>query len=390
MLSILKTNKDWLVWARKSVHYDKNTVAKKIGVKKETIEKWEDTGEIQYKHLAKLSKIYKQAPFIFFNSNNPVYEKELPDFRTIKNKEITETSKISFELRNAKFKRETLLNLEEENSDFTNPEFKLKNYNYKSKEEIIDFLNNILEMSNTKRSTFNLNNWIRKIENFGILIFQFYNISPKDLRGYAIYYDKLPIIGINHQEKETARKFTLFHELAHLILKKEGLSNIDSYYLKNDTEIKCNSIAAEVLIPSTTIIKELEKKNISNFTDKEIIKNLAKRYNVSNELIVRKFLETKYITQKDYEKYKDELNNYIFPIKKSQKKELISPEDSKKNKLNNDKRLAKKFITENGDYYINSLIYAYKNDMITDLDFARNLDTSSNIVKLLIQRMNGE
>lgn len=392
---ILQANKNWLIWARKSVNYDKEAVAQKMHINKEKINNWENTGEITYSQLMKFSEICKIAPHMFFNSNDPIDEKPIIDFRTLKNKKIEISPQIIFEIRNAKNKRETLLDIEEEIEDFHIEKFKLKDYNCKNKEEVINILDNVLEMSNAKRSHKNLDYWINEIEKLGILIFQFYGIPPEDLRGYVLYYEKLPIIGINHKETEKSRKFTLFHELAHLLLKKEGLSNLNTYNLKDNTEIQCNYIAGELLVPNKDIKYIVETENIKNFIDSRLIKNLSKRYNVSEEVIVRKFLILNYIDSKDYQNYKNDLDKYLLPKQnkksKNQNKKTkkdISPEEKQKRKIENNKKIAKKTITENGDYYINSLIYAYQNNILTLLDIARNLDVSLNIVKSILQIMN--
>lgn len=393
----LKANKDWLVWARKSVHLDKKEVAKKMRIKEETFNNIECTGELKYSQLLRLSEIYKLSPHLFFNAKNPIYEKDIADFRTENNKQLEITSDIIFELRNAKSKRQTLLNIEKEDEDFRVSDFKFKDSVCDNDDEAINIILDELEMSNAKRELFSLNDWISKIEKLGILVFQFYGISPKKLRGYAIYYDKLPIIGINHQEKkEEAMKFTLFHELAHLLLKKEGLSNLSSYYPKDAIEVRCNHITGEVLVPSKDIRNIVKTKNITDFTDYNVIKYLAKRYNVSNEVIVRKFLNEKYIKPKDYEAYKNEFNKFIFPehskkteqSKNKDKSEDVNVSSTQENKSKNNQRLAQKCITENGEYYINLLIQAYENEIITDLDLARNLDVSLSIVDIIIQKIN--
>ena len=391
---LIQANKNWLIWARRSANYRKETVAQKMNVNEETLDKWESTGQIEYADLVRLSKIYHIAPFMFFNENNPVYEEPIADFRTIKNKEAEISPEIVFELRNAKSRRETILEIEEEDNDFIIPEFKLNDISCKSESEAIEIINNALGMSNAKRTTHKLDYWIKRLEDLGILVFQFYGIAPEELRGYALYYDKLPIIGINHRESESARKFTLFHELSHLLFKEEGLSNFSSYRLNDDVEVICNAVSGEILVPAKDIDYIVKSENIADFTNPNLIKRLSSKYKVSDEVIVRKFLNQNYISQKDYETYKEDLKIYILPKKTARKKSqskkqyddnAVSTIEEKTLKKNKNK--ARQFITQNGDYYTNSLIYAYHNNIISDLEFARYLDTSLNVVKLVVQLM---
>ena len=229
---ILNVNTKWLKWARTSVKYEKEDVASKLNINPEKITEWEETGELTHDELIALSDIYEVSPYTFFDGNDPVYDKEIPDFRTVNSEKIKLTPEIMFELRRAKENRETLLNFEEDFDDFEFPLF--SSYTIDSDNPLIvaENIRNLLEMSRAN-SHRKLDYWINLIESLGILVFEFYNIEPEQLRGYALYYDKLPIIGINHKESSNAKKFTLFHELAHLIMKKDGISNIDIILLSH-------------------------------------------------------------------------------------------------------------------------------------------------------------
>lgn len=388
---ILQTNKNWLIWARKSAHFDKKTVANRANVSKEKLEKWEHTGQLTYPQLLKLSKIYQISPHLFFNGNDPVYEQDIYDFRSKNNKPVEISPKIIFELRNAKSKRQNLLDIEKENNDFIIPPFKLKDIKCKTETEAIEIIEDALNMNNAKRTERNLDYWIKCIEELGILVFQFYDISPEDLRGYVLYYDKLPIIGINHREIENARKFTLFHELVHLLYKKEGLSNLSEYKMNNNTEVKCNKIAAELIFPSDLLKKWIEDKPKEKCMDDSFIKQLSKRYKVSQEVIVRKYLLLNKISNEDYKDYKKQIDNYIFPQNKNKHeytpKNIKNNEKKKKGSSQYSQRDATKTITKNGEYYINFLLYAYENDLISDIDFARYLNIPLNASYLIIKNM---
>lgn len=174
-----------------------------------------------------------------------------------------------FELRRARQKRETLLNLIEDLDDVSVPEFSFKNYHYNNLHETSDDLKKVF---NIKRKNYHneLSYWINIVESLGILVFEFYGISLSDLRGYALYYDELPIIGINHRDSDNAKRFTLFHELIHLIIKKEGISDINEYLIKNNDECICNKIAAELLVPSDMFKNFVNEYSFSEFRESDI------------------------------------------------------------------------------------------------------------------------
>lgn len=184
---LMQINTKWLIWARESAYFKKETVARKMKVKVETIDDWERTGLMRYEDIKKISKIYHVGPARFFIPTDPIYEKPIADFRTIKNKKAELTPPIVFELRNARSRRKTLLNIEENDAEFIIPDFKLKDYDVNTVDEAIEIINNVIRLNSARRKEFTIDDWIAQVEKLGILVFQFYSISPKDLRGYAIF-----------------------------------------------------------------------------------------------------------------------------------------------------------------------------------------------------------
>ena len=95
---VIQANKNWLIWARESVNYDKKTVAHKMKIKEETLDAWEKTGQLKYADILELSKIYHISPHMFFNGKDPENEKQIADFRTFQNEKAKPSPNIVFEL----------------------------------------------------------------------------------------------------------------------------------------------------------------------------------------------------------------------------------------------------------------------------------------------------
>lgn len=186
MSECLQVNSEWLKWVRTSLHYSEEQVGKKLRIKPEKVKKGEETGKISYDNLKEISKLYGVGSLIFFNDNTPPNKiEEVPDFRTIKNQSTDKTPEIYKEIRNARNKRKTLLKYMEELE--INPiTFQKINLN---NEDLIDYINNIFNISKSKLSSFNIDNWIHEFENKGILIFQFYNIPVSEVRGFTFSYN---------------------------------------------------------------------------------------------------------------------------------------------------------------------------------------------------------
>ena len=112
------------------------------------------------------------------------------------------------------------------------------------------------------------------LENLGILIIQIKNIDNKfnDFDGLSEIVNKIPIIVLLDDIKDGARqRFTIAHELGHLIL------NIEDNSL--DEEKLCNRFASALLMPKDAVINEFgnNRRNINFF---ELIA-FKKEYKVS-------------------------------------------------------------------------------------------------------------
>ena len=387
---ILNVNTKWLKWARTSVKFEKDDVASKLNVNPEKITEWEETGKLTQNELMALSDIYEVSPYTFFDGNDPVYDKEIPDFRTINSKKIKITPEIMFELRRAKDNRNTLLNFEDDFDDFEFPLFSSNTLESDDPMIVADKIRHLLNIRGRSDLNKKLDYWIKLIEDLGILVFEFYDIDPKQLRGYALYYDKLPIIGINHKESDNAKKFTLFHELTHLILKKEGISNINEYSFVNGDESYCNKVAAEVLVPNKLFRNYIEENSSFKRFRIQDIEVLSQRFHVSKHVIVRRALDLGFINSNDYNDRINEFNNYINPPKKknSNKRSNNKPQSKKDNKPNNsDKGIhtkAKVALRKNGNYFTSLLIKAYDEELITDIDVALELKVSLEVLSKII------
>ncbi|PKL13629.1 MAG: hypothetical protein CVV52_05150 [Spirochaetae bacterium HGW-Spirochaetae-8] len=81
------------------------------------------------------------------------------------------------------------------------------------------------------------------------------DLDPREFRGFAICDEVAPYIFINSKDSDTAKVFTLVHELVHLWIGASGISSIDEPTATHDDgvlqiERYCNRVAADLLIPA--------------------------------------------------------------------------------------------------------------------------------------------
>lgn len=114
-----------------------------------------------------------------------------------------------------------------------------------------------------------------------------------ELSGLAHIHDNVPIIGINALHAPNRQRFTLAHELAHVLLHQRELEravHVDRGSLRRDAlaaegvdpiEIEANAFAAELLMPTRLLISALERHPI-DLEDDSAVSALAKRFRVSD------------------------------------------------------------------------------------------------------------
>lgn len=113
------------------------------------------------------------------------------------------------------------------------------------------------------------------------------------LSGMAYVKDDKPIIGVNAIHHPNRQRFTIAHEIAHLVLHKDYITqhvHVDKTFTLNrdpkaatgtDTfEIEANAFAAELLMPSA-FIKEVLAAEPETELDEEAFASIAKKFRVS-------------------------------------------------------------------------------------------------------------
>ncbi|MGK7942071.1 MAG: ImmA/IrrE family metallo-endopeptidase [Crocosphaera sp.] len=144
------------------------------------------------------------------------------------------------------------------------------------------------------------------------------SLNPNEFRGFVLIDRFSPLIFINGKDTKSAQLFTLAHELAHIWLGSEGISNIQIADVKNqdDHEIWCNKVAAELLVP----LEDLDNNFYHSNALEDEIKRLAKFYKVSSLVITRRLYDLKVY---DYQKFRTiyEQESDDFKLSGKQKKQ---------------------------------------------------------------------
>ena len=119
-------------------------------------------------------------------------------------------------------------------------------------------------------------------------------LDPREFQGFAIADDFAPLVFINSADYVAARIFTIAHELAHIWLGESGISLVSEENRANEIEIEryCNTIAAELLVPSDLLDRVWQ----ASMPLDEQTGRLAAYFRVSSIVILRRARELEKIT----------------------------------------------------------------------------------------------
>jgi len=353
-----------LIWARKSMGIDIQKVAKRLRVSVDTVTKWE-LGEKKptLRMLKELARFYKRPLAVFFLPAPPE-EPPLPtDFRVLPQQKRGILSKETrLALRNAR----RLQSLTVELAKSINHEFIIEvgRANLRDNAEMVAIEERehlsvgIQEQFDWRNSRQALDEWRKKVEGVGILVFQF-AMPVEEVRGFSLIEGNILTVGLNSHDSINARIFTLFHEYAHFLLGTGGICNLEEdSEPHSSTEKFCNHFAGAILVPKKDLLRHNLIKSITAYPEisDEYLGKIAMSFKVSPEVILRRMaifgLVTKDFYRRRYEEWKVKAER-----EKVKKKGFgISP--------------AKKCLSEKGFPFVSLVLETHKQGIITYNDVA--------------------
>jgi len=369
----ISVNHKVLVWARESIAMSRTHASESTGISAKRLIQLEE-GEKQptLDELKEFSKTYKRTIATLLLSIPPD-EKPLPaDRRTIDSKELgTFHEKTILAVRKARALVISLIELKKD-AGIGIPRFQDK----------ASFNDRPVEIANKLRKEWHLDEirqfeninhvldaYIEKLESLGIAVFQL-SLTQDKLRGFSIVDDEMPIIAIKRGgEQSTAKIFTLFHELGHVLLNEGGLCD-----LIEDSSIQiekwCNAFAGEILIPTSELLQmeiviEHKLKGEMIWAKNDLIE-LASHFHVGPLAILRSLLENKLTTSQFYKEKHQAWNKPTFG----------------RAKIPEGRNMAKETIKEKGRTYISLAFTAFDQNRIDIKDLSDFLGVKlSNIPK---------
>lgn len=307
-------NPEILRWARVRSGLSLEETAAALGKDADFIAKWE-SGEAAptYVQLESLAyRLYKRPIAIFFFPEPPQEPEPARSFRTLPQFELEHLSSDTlYAIREARAMQITLLDL----NDGINPApriiFRDLIWNQdtdpkKAAEKLRSYLNIPLgEQVGWDTYDEALKQWRNCIQKHGVFIFK-RSFKEKDISGFCLIDAQFPVIYLNNGTSFSRQIFSLFHELAHLLIRSNSISKLDPRYIDDlplpDQAIEkfCDRLAAEFLVPSHDFDHLLRQQRM---VDMDFAEKTALRYLVSREVIARRLKDLGKITPGQYREW---------------------------------------------------------------------------------------
>ena len=314
-----------LLWAREQAGYSQADAARKLQVKVERYQAWEnedDELKPTIKQLRKIAKLYKRPVSLFYLAEQPQGFMPMRDFRRLPGDGLRLYSPaLLHEMELAQQRRNLALELYddigEEISEFTlsasladDPE----KLGARIRRELgITFANQVHWRRNDALGPFKA--WRRALEELNILVFQMGGVDREEANGFALAENVLPIIAVNRKDVPNRRTFSLLHEFVHILLRLSGTSDLETDARRppeeQKVEIFCNRAAAAALMPRERVLGltsvQAHPGRSANWQDEEI-RDASILFGVSRDAFLRRLLTFDRTTKSFYEAKRQQYN----------------------------------------------------------------------------------
>jgi Zn-dependent peptidase ImmA (M78 family)/transcriptional regulator with XRE-family HTH domain len=295
-----------LRWARETVGLSVEEAATICKVSAADVAAWEAGSDAPtYAQLEKLAyQVYKRPLAVFFLPVPPEEKVPQREFRTLPYSDMQSLARDTYlQIRRAHAFQLSLAEVFDERNPAAEPIWKrvalsLSAPVAEQAQRVRDALGITLQQQTAwKSDELALKQWRKAVEDGGVFVFKA-SFKQAEISGFCLIDDTFPLIYLNNGTTKTRQIFSMLHELAHLLLSVNGLSKFDPGYIdhlpqaERKIERFCNAIAAEVLIPAADFMRcSARLPGNAELASELEFSDLACRYGVSREAILRRLLD---------------------------------------------------------------------------------------------------
>jgi Zn-dependent peptidase ImmA (M78 family)/transcriptional regulator with XRE-family HTH domain len=295
-----------LAWARSSASVTLDAAGKAAGVEPERVNAWErgeDTPTLA--QLRRLAEKYHRPLAVMLLPAPPRDFMPLKDFRRVDRETgqpVPMPPRVAYEIRLAHERRAIALEMLEETGGEARP-FSFKARLTDSPEIVGATLRDLLgvgaeDIAGWVRTGKIFEGWRTAVEAQDILVFVMagpHGPLVREVRGFAIPAQVLPVVAVNGKDRTNGRTFTLLHEVAHLLIGEGAIENGVAPEPGMPPAVRrierwCNAVAAAALMPADVVAGIAANKGANaEWADAELAR-AAERLGVSREAALIRFV----------------------------------------------------------------------------------------------------
>jgi len=313
-----------LIWARDRANLTTSGLAKKVGVKDDTVIEWERTGVISLSQVDKVAAHTHTPVGYLFLPAPPVETLPVNDFRTVGGATIQPSPDLLDTVDDAILRqgwyRDYLVRNGAPRLDFVG--------SAGVDEDPVAVAGRMRAFVGWDTAKQSARTWeeafdrlVQAIDNSGVLVMHsgvvgnntHRPLDVQEFRGFALSDEYSPLIFVNYRDAKAAQMFTVAHELVHIWLGASGVSNLTQTRASDHQEVErfCNRVAAEFLVPQPELAAQWQL--VQPFRDYVI--RLCRYFKVSSLVIIRRLRDLEYIAESDFVRaYADALTQFTKPM----------------------------------------------------------------------------
>jgi Zn-dependent peptidase ImmA (M78 family) len=349
-----------LEYARTSAGFDIEAAALRLKVSPTRLAEWE-SGEsaTTVAKLKQIATLYRRPLAFFYLPSPPNEAAQAEDFRTVSADEPQTHPELTLQVRRLRELREVALRVEHDLGNTVTPpslSARLDENPSAVAKRFRAWLDvSVLDQMRWRNGSEALREWRARLEERGVLVFQYTRVPVRTARGFSIFEDRLPVIALNSADPAEARCFTLLHELTHLALHKDGICDLASVGRSSKIERFCNLVAAETLVPADAL------KGLVGTNSPPDIAELAKRLKVSREAMALRLIAIGRLAWADYERFRAK---HLTEVEDEREQRRLDRDETTRGPQH-----TTLVVTNLGRRFLRMLVAAYQDGIVTAPEF---------------------